>query len=201
MLNPIWNTKELKYYIQDIPDADVSQINFIRTMTQSKNDPNVLWLGTFSGISRFDTKTESFTNFTHDPDDPESISSNNVMGIFETNEGNLWIATYGGGINFFNPQTGKFKVLTNNNSDLPSNSVYGFLADNNGNLWLSSNRGISKFNPITHTFKNYTVEDGLQSDEFNGGAYYQSFTGELFFGGINGYNSFLVEFTRKSIYE
>ena len=187
------NKKELKCYLQDIPNADVSQINFIRSMTQSKMNPNILWLGTFSGISRFDTETETFTNYVHDSSDPESISSNNVMGIYETTDGNLWIATYGGGINFFNPQTEKFQALTNSNSDLPSNSVYGFLADNNGNLWLSSNRGISKFNPITHSFKNYTVEDGLQSDEFNGGAYYQSFTGEMFFGGINGYNSFFPE--------
>ena len=55
---------------------------------------------------------------------------------------------------------------------------------------MSTNHGVSKFDPLNRTFKNFTVEDGLQSDEFNGGAYYQSKSGEMFFGGLSGVNSF-----------
>ena len=66
---------------------------------------------------------------------------------------------------------------------------------------MSSNRGISKFDPKSRTFKNYTVEDGLQSDEFNGGAYYQSKSGELFFGGINGINAFYPESITDNTYK
>ncbi|MFQ5797448.1 MAG: ATP-binding protein, partial [Bacteroidota bacterium] len=40
------------------------------------------------------------------------------------------------------------------------------------------------------SFKNYYVQDGLQSNEFNLGAYHKSRSGEMFFGGINGFNSF-----------
>ena len=66
---------------------------------------------------------------------------------------------------------------------------------------MSSNRGVSKFDPENSTFKNYTVEDGLQSDEFNGGAYYQSKSGEMFFGGINGINAFYPESITDNLYK
>ncbi|HSH20556.1 MAG TPA: hybrid sensor histidine kinase/response regulator transcription factor, partial [Draconibacterium sp.] len=61
------------------------------------------------------------------------------------------------------------------------------------NLWLSTNKGLSRFRPNDGTFQNYTVNDGLQSNEFNTGAYFRSKTGELFFGGINGLNYFYPE--------
>lgn len=73
---------------------------------------------------------------------------------------------------------------------LPNNVIHGILEDNKGNLWLSTNRGLSKFNPQKETFINYRKENGLQSYEFNLGAYYKGRNGEMFFGGVNGFNAF-----------
>jgi ligand-binding sensor domain-containing protein/serine phosphatase RsbU (regulator of sigma subunit) len=184
---------EIKQYQHEGEDLATRQLNSTRTLYHSKKDPNIIWVGAFGGFSRFDIEKESLKSYVNNPNDPKSLSSNNIMGFHEEKGGKLWIATYGGGINYFNPETEEFEVLTTNNSGLSSNSVYGFLPDNNGFLWMSSNRGVSKFDPKNRTFKNYTVEDGLQSDEFNGGAYYQSKSGEMFFGGINGINAFYPE--------
>ncbi len=186
-------TGELKNYLHDTVNMVEVQLNFVRTLHHYKKDPNILWVGAFGGFSRFDLQNETFKSYVNNPNDPRSLSSNNIMSFTEDKKGNLWITTYGGGINYFNPQTEEFQILTVENSGLPNNSVYGFLTDNNGYYWLSSNRGLSKFDPTNLTFKNYTVEDGLQSDEFNGGALYKSKTGEMFFGGIGGFNSFYPE--------
>ena len=60
-----------------------------------------------------------------------------------------------------------------------------------GYLWLSTNNGLSRFDPRTGGFrKNYDISHGLQSNEFNFGAHYRSAGGELFFGGVNGFNAF-----------
>ena len=40
------------------------------------------------------------------------------------------------------------------------------------------------------TFKNFTITDGLQSNEFNGRACFKSKDGICIFGGINGFNVF-----------
>ena len=63
----------------------------------------------------------------------------------------------------------KFQHINRSNG-LPSNSIYKILDDNNGNLWLSTNKGISRLNKKTLSVKNYGIEDGLQSTEFNPGA-------------------------------
>ena len=68
--------------------------------------------------------------------------------------------------------------------------VYAALEDSTHNLWLSTNSGISYFNRKNGTFKNYSVKDGLQSNEFNSGAFFKSRSGTLYFGGIKGFNWF-----------
>jgi len=74
------------------------------------------------------------------------------------------------------------------------------LEDDRGRLWLSTNKGLSRFDPQTKTFRNYDVTDGLQSNEFNSGAYHKSRSGEMFFGGINGFNAFLPDSIKDNPY-
>jgi serine phosphatase RsbU (regulator of sigma subunit) len=100
------------------------------------------------------------------------------------------VGTFGGGLNKFDPQKGIVVAHYREKDGLPNDVVYGILPDEQGCLWLSTNKGLSKFNPRAETFKNYTSRDGLQSNEFNGGAYYKSNSGEMFFGGLNGFNAF-----------
>jgi PAS domain S-box-containing protein len=64
------------------------------------------------------------------------------------------------------------------------------LEDEAGNLWLSTVNGLSKFDPHKQEFKNYFASDGLQGKEFNGGARFKANVGEMFFGGVNGFNAF-----------
>jgi serine phosphatase RsbU (regulator of sigma subunit)/ligand-binding sensor domain-containing protein len=181
-----------KKYTYDPEDATSlnSRANFVRTVWYSKSRPDELWAGTTNGINILNLKTETFRYYNYDPKDSTSLSHPNVMHFYEDKSGFVWVATYGGGLNRFDPKTQKFLRFTQENSDLPNNGVYGILPDENGNLWISTNSGITKFNPSTFHFRNYSVDDGLQSEEFNGGAYYKAPDGEMFFGGIKGYNSF-----------
>ncbi len=71
---------------------------------------------------------------------------------------------------------------------LPDDFIYGILEDKNGRIWMSHNKGISVYDNQTKKFTNYTVRDGLQSNEFNTGAYYKDEKGLLYFGGVNGIN-------------
>lgn len=152
-----------------------------------------LWIGTWGmGLMRFNPSTNSSKIFQKNHSDQNSISNNTVLSIFEDSFGNIWIGTNGGGLNRFNHKTETFTHFTEKKG-LPNNVVYGILEDSNGNLWLSTNKGLSCFNPKAQSFKNYDVRDGLQSDEFNQGAYLKSKNGEFYFGGINGVSSFYPE--------
>ncbi len=152
-----------------------------------------LWVGTLTnGLNRFDPETQQFKRFTHEISDPNSLSINRVKSIFEDRSGVLWIGTNGGGLNRFDRQTETFRRYSVKDG-LPNDVIYGILEDSNSNLWLSTNLGLSRFNPKTGTFKNYDINDGLQSNEFNTSSYFKSGSGEMFFGGINGFNAFYPE--------
>lgn len=158
-------------------------------ITIFEDGKGVLWLGTKGGLNKFHRETETFSHWKRETDNPESLSNNDVSAIWEDAKEILWIGTIGGGLNKFDRQKGTFKHYLEKDG-LPTGSIYSILGDMEGNLWMSTNKGISKFDPAVETFKNYDARDGLQSNEFHFGACFKSEDGEMFFGGINGFNAF-----------
>jgi hypothetical protein len=89
----------------------------------------------------------------------------------------------------YHPETDTFTYYLEKDG-LPNGVVYGILEDSKDYLWMSTNFGISRFDPETETFRNFDSGDGLQSNEFNSGAYAKGKMGEFYFGGINGLTVF-----------
>jgi len=118
-----------------------------------------------------------------------SATKDYISTLYQANAGELWIGTTGSGLIYLNLKTGKMENFTKKQG-LPNNFVYGILSDNLGYLWLSTNKGLGRFNILTKTCINFSEVHGLMSDEFNTGAYLASRNGELYFGGIAGYNFF-----------
>lgn len=118
-----------------------------------------------------------------------AVTKDYISTLYQKNNSELWIGTTGTGLICINLKNGHLENFTRNQG-LPNNFVYGILPDNRGNLWLSTNKGLACFDLQTQTCINYSEVHGLLSNEFNTGAYLASRTGELFFGGISGYNFF-----------
>ncbi|MCD4747478.1 MAG: histidine kinase [Bacteroidales bacterium] len=181
------NTNKFKVY-RHSPE-DINSISSNRVTSVNEDKQGVLWITTLDGLNKFDIEKEIFTRYKHDTKNEKSISNSYIFSIYEDKTGIFWVGTSGGGLNRFNKATGEFKAYTKKDG-LANNVVYSILEDENGNLWLSTNGGLSKFNIKDEHFVNYDVKDGIQSNEFNIGAFYKSNTGEMFFGGMNGFNSF-----------
>ena len=175
-------------YQHDANDPASLSDNSVRAIYQDHT--GALWIGTEQGgLDVWDDQDNHFKIYRYDPNNPSSLSNDWVSSILEDNNGNLWVGTVGGGLHRFDRSKQSFTHYAIKNG-LPDDSIYGILADAAGNLWLSTNKGLSKFNPIAGTFRNYDIGDGLQGDQFNPGAYFQSQNGEMFFGGTNGFNAF-----------
>lgn len=167
--------------------------NIVRAIYEDKTGN--LWLGTYGGLSMLSPATQEFKNYSHRKDDPGSLSSSAVMSIFESDSGALWLGTLGGGLNKLDIRQEKFTHYLESDG-LPNTFVHTILGDGGGNLWLATNKGLSRFSeamPNGEKFRNFDVHDGLQSNEFNVGSAFRSRNGELFFGGINGFNSFFPD--------
>jgi signal transduction histidine kinase/ligand-binding sensor domain-containing protein/DNA-binding response OmpR family regulator len=151
-----------------------------------------LWFGSLQGLVRFDPRRETFRHYRNDPGNPASLGHDAVRGLLrdpQQPDRILWVGTGGGGLNRLDIEAGTFSRYTTAEG-LPNNVVYGVLPDDAGRLWLSTNRGLARFDPGTGTVRSFDAADGLQSNEFNSGAAFRSASGELFFGGIYGFNHF-----------
>ncbi len=176
------------------PD-DPRSLSDDRTISFAEGSDGQLWIGTFGGgLNRFDPETETFTALRHDPERSTSLSNDTVMSLHVDPAGSLWIGTEEG-LNRL-PGRGDEGALGDiferyyERNGLPNNVIYGIRSEPRGTLWISTVNGLSRFDPRQRTFTNYNTSHGLQSNEFNFGAHFQNPAGELFFGGINGFNVF-----------
>lgn len=158
-----------------------------------------LWVGTWNNGLNFIAKDELYKEKpkvkhwkTSEEKKKGSFSNNNVLAIHEDKKGIMWLGTYGGGLNRFDPNKEEFFTYTTENG-LAHNVVFGILEDREGNLWLSTSNGLSKFDPVTEKFSNFYESDGLQGNAFFWGASYQNKDGWMYFGGQNGFNKFKPE--------
>jgi PAS domain S-box-containing protein len=186
------------HYLND--PANPHSLSFDQAVSLFRDRDNQLWVGTYGGgLNRLDLNNPDnrdpakaqFTIYRHDPENPDSISSDAVFAMHQSPDGTLWFGTQGG-LNRFDPQTQKFQAYREKQG-LPNDTVLGILEDDEGYLWNTTNNGLAKFDPRTELFTTYTTADGLQSNEFNSNAYFRSRDGTLYVGGVHGFNLFRPE--------
>jgi signal transduction histidine kinase/ligand-binding sensor domain-containing protein/DNA-binding response OmpR family regulator len=149
-------------------------------LTLAEDRQGNFWGGNFSTLVKIDRKEKKHQVY---------HIGNPVRSIHEDRQGRFWIGTEGGGLLLFNRNTGNF-IRFSEAEGLCSNSILTMLEDNQGKLWISTFDGISKFDPQTRAFTNFSQSDGLQSNQFNYNAGVKLQSGEFIFGGIKGFNLF-----------
>ncbi|MEJ2049269.1 MAG: two-component regulator propeller domain-containing protein, partial [Calditrichota bacterium] len=191
-------TGEITYY--QYHENDSTSLSSNSTWSLALDGSDNLWIGTFGGgVNVFTRNTQKFHHFKNIPGDSTSIIDDNIIRVFKDSMGNIWFGTTKG-FSTYLWEAGKFKNYDEKNG-LANNFVYGILEDSKGNLWLSTNEGLSKFDPEKETFKNYYERDGLQGNEFNQNAFAKDLkTGNLLFGGLNGFNVFNPDSLKKNTY-
>jgi len=148
-----------------------------------------LWLGTGNGLDSLDRSSGKFTHYRHRPGDPHSVSADNVLAVYRADDGMFWLGTRGGGLDHFDPATGQVRRYGHRDG-LPSDAVVSIVSDAKGRLWLGTLNGLTVFDPASARMRTFTRNDGVQGNQFNIGAALRLRSGELVFGGTQGYTHF-----------
>ena len=184
------NTSQFKPYFEFPGDSSNIQHNTFYCITE--DNEGTLWFGSNKGLISYNQQKEKIQHYTCNLKSVNTnISSNFIYSILCDNENTIWVGT-SSGLNKFKRDSNNF-VVYNEKDGLPNNLIYAIIEDNSSNLWLSTNRGLTRYNKKTGKFTNFDLADGLQSYEYNLGAAYKSNKGELFFGGISGFNAFFPD--------
>jgi ligand-binding sensor domain-containing protein/signal transduction histidine kinase len=123
-----------------------------------------VWIGTESGLDRFDRRTGEARHFAHDPDDGRSIGSDAVWKIFRDGRSDLWIGTWGGGLNLFDGRSGTFTRYRHDPADpgsLSADFVFTIDEDTSGSVWIGTmGGGLDRWNPRDRTFEHHRHDAG-----------------------------------------
>ncbi|UCG27695.1 MAG: response regulator [Bacteroidales bacterium] len=150
-----------------------------------------IWIASNFGLNLLmETSSDSalFRVFNYDPLNNSGLSYNDVIHLFEDSGKRLWIGTYGGGVNLLqkiDDTQVHFKHF-NQVSGLSNDAVFGILEDDDEFLWFSTEKGISRFDPLEEKFEIFNEHDGLISTNFNENTCFKTQNGQLIFGSMNG---------------
>ncbi len=191
-------------YTNNVNDSNSISNNIIRHVYNDPLNSNI-WVSTMGGgLNRLikipGEKSVKFIQYKHNKSVAKSISSDEVNMVVRSKAGDLWIAT-NDGLNKLVPDKDPYRcsfVKFKEKDGLSGNHVQSVLEDAEGNLWIGTNNGLSKFDPNLFEFNNFDITDGLQSNEFSEHTCFINKSGEMFFGGVNGFNSFFADSIKKN---
>jgi signal transduction histidine kinase/DNA-binding response OmpR family regulator/ligand-binding sensor domain-containing protein len=190
--NP-YSIKSFRQYIYKKDGASSLSNNIVYSII--RDDTSHLWIATRGGgLNRFNIKTERFQNFRFSLDNPDFISSDDILCLYKDAKGFLWAGTSMGLNKLLRFENGRpvFMRFTEKEG-MPNNTIHGILEDKDHTMWLSTNKGIANlvFEQGAYRIIPYFKKDGLQNNEFSDGAFYKSSAShQFYFGGIRGFNVF-----------
>src|SRR6185312_8236075 len=133
--------------------------NIVRPMLEDRHGR--FWVGTFDGLDLLDRATGKFRHFRHDPDDPTSLSHDEVHYLLEDRKGDLWVGT-AVGLNrmvFGTDGTPRFQRYTVRDG-MADDVVAAMQEDLDGFIWVSSSSGLHRLDPASGAWRNYNSTDG-----------------------------------------
>lgn len=151
-----------------------------------------LWVATVLGLDKVTILADTFqvTHFTHDQEDPKSLSSLNVNSILIDSNERIWVGTKYG-LNIMQSENEGFERLFKEDG-LSDNDIKSVTEDNEGDFWVATGNGLTRMSSKNGqwVFEVFDESDGILSREFFNNASLKTQAGELFLGGLNGFNHF-----------
>lgn len=188
----VWDSerKNLKtlYPASDSAQTPSFKITTITAFAEDKD--GTIWIGMQGGgVIAYHPQKQTVRTYTNDEQNLRALPTDRITSIYVDKTGSVWIGS-SGGLSLYNKKNNDFTNF-GKKTGFPNEVIYGILEDEVNHLWLSTNKGIIKFYiPKQEVVAYFDKSDGLQSNEFNLNAFHKSPKGEMFFGGVNGFNAF-----------
>lgn len=116
-------------------------------------------------------------------------STGQILDIYEDSSKNIWIGTDGSGLCRYDMKEDLFSWM-NNEIGFEKITVSSIIEDNTGALWAAGNNGLTKIERDKNILKNFSINDGLLSDDFNNNTAFKDRDGIIYLGSYEGVNFF-----------
>ncbi len=187
---------------------DEKQYNFVTIFSLTQDQQGYIWFSSVvKGLQRYDGK--KVVSYSHDNDNPNSISSNLVLAVSADSSGHIWVGT-GNGLDRFDPATNKFthfKHDPKNPASLGNDSIIYIITDHLGYTWIATVHGVDMYDHKTGKFMHYVIDEKLTNsnpDNYAATTIYEDKNGMIWIGWGNAFTGKkdgpggLVRLDRKS---
>ena len=116
-----------------------------------------MWFGTRNGLNKYDGY--QFKIYEQEDFNESSLSYNWITSLLEDENGNIWVGTFGGGVNVFDKETetfARYQYDEKDSTSLSNDLIESIYQDPKGQIWIGTSAGLNLFDKTTHTFKRYT---------------------------------------------
>jgi signal transduction histidine kinase/ligand-binding sensor domain-containing protein len=188
-------SKYLKLFRHD-PENPFTSLSNDYSYNLCTDHDNNLWIATVYGVTRLNLKTEQFSTYFHEPENPASLSDNTINIVHCDVAGNIWAGT-GNGLNIFRPEQNTFlSVLTDD--DFPFLDISAIESVSPGEIWCSTQSGILRLNydwisgndSISFQTRFFNYSDGLVSTNYFARSSATDGENNIYFGGNEGIDFF-----------
>lgn len=167
-------------------------INPMQIMTILEDKNHNIWIGTHGyGLLLVQIKTNgeyNFKQYLEENNKDDNIFFDFINVVFQDHRGKIWVGSdYG--LGYYDTSNNQLKKILDY-EQLVNLSIESIEQDQNSNLWIGTNKGLFQLDPVLKKVSTYSLEDGVQGNNFNSSATYKTSKGELVFGGSNGFNIF-----------
>lgn len=130
-----------------------------------------LWLGTSYGLCRYDHEDGSYEWWLYNANDPNSLSHDVIFGLAKDAAGNIWIGTFAGGVNKFDPLKNTFRRFYHKSGDpttICSNKIRSVMVDHKDQVWIGSyDQGVSLLDNEGNLLAHYAIESPHKDKDMN----------------------------------
>ena len=156
---------------------------------------NIIWSGGDNGITGFDLNEERYISHSTFQEVSETFAGVVINDMLIDEYGMLWVATFGHGLYIID--TDDFRVRQIGADDgLAETSFYSLVRDED-DIWISTNAQLLKIGELQSLdayeiqIENYGLQEGFPPQQYFRNAAFRGKDGKLYFGGDDGYISFL----------
>jgi signal transduction histidine kinase/ligand-binding sensor domain-containing protein/CheY-like chemotaxis protein len=144
------------FRMNSVPEIELYKVMDGKIMKLLIDTHNNLWIGQGSGqglkkmqLDQFSLGDKpAFQHFQHDPNNIQSLSDNSLYSLCEDKFNDIWIGSFGNGVNFYSNRAKKFNIVnenSNKNIKLQNNLVNAFFEDDDY-LYIGTEAGLDVYN-------------------------------------------------------
>lgn len=165
------------YYYDRRNDRFVEELPIQRISDMTEDHRGKLWIATTgNGLYAYDVRSGSLDTYTHDRNDPSSLSHNSISSIAIDRDNRLWIGTDGAGLCRYDAGSDSFISY----SSIKLRFIKQIFPDGDC-LWISTSKAVSAFYPADGALKHYSYPGGVRDDRFNSNSCIMSSDGDIVF--------------------